>query len=149
MLAADDGARVIAGGQTLVPLMAMRLARPTRYAKYRHFDFLLDSSGACRSCVALVLPPGEAAPEIMKPDWPSMMDRVHLHVPGSPPMPGGGFRTAGTRIFFCHPASGWLKARSCCCRDGKNWTIKSPNTSNRLRKLSRKEKRGNVRQSGH
>jgi CO/xanthine dehydrogenase FAD-binding subunit len=30
MLAADDGARIIAGGQTLVPLMAMRLARPTR-----------------------------------------------------------------------------------------------------------------------
>jgi len=29
-LAADDGARVIAGGQTLVPMMAMRLARPTR-----------------------------------------------------------------------------------------------------------------------
>jgi len=29
-LAADDGARVIAGGQTLVPLMAMRVARPTR-----------------------------------------------------------------------------------------------------------------------
>jgi carbon-monoxide dehydrogenase medium subunit len=30
LLAADDTARVIAGGQTLVPLMAMRLARPTR-----------------------------------------------------------------------------------------------------------------------
>ena len=29
-LAADDGTRVIAGGQTLVPLMAMRLSRPTR-----------------------------------------------------------------------------------------------------------------------
>lgn len=29
-LAADDNARVIAGGQTLVPMMAMRLARPTR-----------------------------------------------------------------------------------------------------------------------
>jgi CO/xanthine dehydrogenase FAD-binding subunit len=29
-LAADDGARVIAGGQTLVPMMVMRLARPTR-----------------------------------------------------------------------------------------------------------------------
>src|SRR3974390_3034743 len=29
-LGADDGARVIAGGQTLVPMMAMRLARPTR-----------------------------------------------------------------------------------------------------------------------
>src|SRR5262245_50483825 len=30
LLAADDGARVIAGGQTLVPMMAMRVARPTR-----------------------------------------------------------------------------------------------------------------------
>jgi len=30
LLAADDGARLIAGGQTLVPLMAMRLARPTQ-----------------------------------------------------------------------------------------------------------------------
>jgi len=30
LLAADDGARVIAGGQTLVPMMVMRLARPTR-----------------------------------------------------------------------------------------------------------------------
>jgi len=29
VLAADDGARLIAGGQTLVPMMAMRLARPT------------------------------------------------------------------------------------------------------------------------
>lgn len=30
LLAADDSARVIAGGQTLVPMMAMRLVRPTR-----------------------------------------------------------------------------------------------------------------------
>jgi CO/xanthine dehydrogenase FAD-binding subunit len=30
LLLADEGARLIAGGQTLVPLMAMRLARPTR-----------------------------------------------------------------------------------------------------------------------
>jgi CO/xanthine dehydrogenase FAD-binding subunit len=30
LLSADEGARLIAGGQTLVPLMAMRLARPTR-----------------------------------------------------------------------------------------------------------------------
>src|SRR5664279_3834341 len=29
-LAADDSARVIAGGQTLVPMMVMRLARPSR-----------------------------------------------------------------------------------------------------------------------
>jgi carbon-monoxide dehydrogenase medium subunit len=30
LLAADDSARLIAGGQTLVPMMVMRLARPTR-----------------------------------------------------------------------------------------------------------------------
>ncbi len=30
LLAADESARVIAGGQTLVPMMVMRLARPTR-----------------------------------------------------------------------------------------------------------------------
>ena len=30
LLAGDENARVIAGGQTLVPMMAMRLARPTR-----------------------------------------------------------------------------------------------------------------------
>src|SRR5712691_10623673 len=30
MLAADENARIVAGGQTLVPMMAMRLARPTR-----------------------------------------------------------------------------------------------------------------------
>jgi CO/xanthine dehydrogenase FAD-binding subunit len=30
LLAADEGARVIAGGQTLIPMLAMRLARPTR-----------------------------------------------------------------------------------------------------------------------
>src|SRR5438552_15500196 len=30
MLAAGDDARIIAGGQSLVPLMAMRLARPKR-----------------------------------------------------------------------------------------------------------------------
>jgi len=30
ILAEDDGARIIAGGQTLVPMMAMRLSRPTR-----------------------------------------------------------------------------------------------------------------------
>jgi CO/xanthine dehydrogenase FAD-binding subunit len=29
LLAADEGARVIAGGQTLIPMLAMRLARPT------------------------------------------------------------------------------------------------------------------------
>jgi len=36
MLAADESARVIAGGQTLVPMMAMRLARPTRLIDINH-----------------------------------------------------------------------------------------------------------------
>lgn len=30
LLAQEEGARIIAGGQTLIPMMAMRLARPTR-----------------------------------------------------------------------------------------------------------------------
>ena len=30
LLAADEDARVIAGGQTLVPMLAMRLARPAK-----------------------------------------------------------------------------------------------------------------------
>ena len=30
MLAADEDARVISGGQTLIPMLAMRIARPTR-----------------------------------------------------------------------------------------------------------------------
>src|SRR5664279_525120 len=30
LLAGDENARLIAGGQTLVPMMAMRLARPSR-----------------------------------------------------------------------------------------------------------------------
>ena len=41
MLRADDGAKVIAGGQSLVPLMAMRLARPTLLVDVN--DLHLDS----------------------------------------------------------------------------------------------------------
>jgi xanthine dehydrogenase iron-sulfur cluster and FAD-binding subunit A len=49
LLAADDGARVIAGGQTLVPLMAMRLARPTRLvdiARISGLAFVRDEGDA-------------------------------------------------------------------------------------------------------
>lgn len=49
MLAADDGARLIAGGQTLVPLMAMRLARPTRLvdiARIRELTYIRDEGDA-------------------------------------------------------------------------------------------------------
>ena len=48
-LAADDGARVIAGGQTLVPMMAMRLARPTRLIDINHIldlSYIRDADGA-------------------------------------------------------------------------------------------------------
>jgi len=40
MLAADESARIIAGGQTLVPMMAMRLARPTRLIDINHIAAL-------------------------------------------------------------------------------------------------------------
>ncbi len=59
LLAADDGARVIAGGQSLVPMMAMRLARPTRLvdiARIASLSYVRDEKdavaiGACtRQC---------------------------------------------------------------------------------------------------
>ena len=40
LLAANEDARVIAGGQTLVPMMAMRLARPTLLVDIAHIDGL-------------------------------------------------------------------------------------------------------------
>ena len=60
LLAADDSARVIAGGQTLVPMMAMRLARPTRLvdiARIAELSYVREEKdavaiGACtRQCV--------------------------------------------------------------------------------------------------
>jgi CO/xanthine dehydrogenase FAD-binding subunit len=60
LLAADDGARVIAGGQSLVPMMAMRLARPTRLvdiARIAALSYVREdtggvSIGACtRQCI--------------------------------------------------------------------------------------------------
>jgi CO/xanthine dehydrogenase FAD-binding subunit len=49
MLAADDDTRLIAGGQTLVPLMAMRLARPKRLidiARLGELAFVRDEGDA-------------------------------------------------------------------------------------------------------
>jgi CO/xanthine dehydrogenase FAD-binding subunit len=49
LLAVDDGARLIAGGQTLVPLMAMRLARPSRLidiARIPELAFIREENGA-------------------------------------------------------------------------------------------------------
>lgn len=50
-LSADDGARVIAGGQTLVPLMAMRLSRPSLLvdiARLEELAFVREEEGAVR-----------------------------------------------------------------------------------------------------
>jgi CO/xanthine dehydrogenase FAD-binding subunit len=61
LLAGDENARVIAGGQTLVPMMAMRLARPTRLvdiAQIPELSFIRDDGdaitigAATRQCVA-------------------------------------------------------------------------------------------------
>jgi CO/xanthine dehydrogenase FAD-binding subunit len=49
LLAADDSARIIAGGQTLVPMMAMRLARPTLLvdiARIPGLAFVREEGGA-------------------------------------------------------------------------------------------------------
>jgi len=49
LLAEDDGARIIAGGQTLVPMMAMRLSRPTRLvdiARIAALSFVRAKEGA-------------------------------------------------------------------------------------------------------
>jgi CO/xanthine dehydrogenase FAD-binding subunit len=59
-LSADDGARVIAGGQTLVPLMAMRLSRPSvlvDIARLKELAYVREQDGgvcigaATRQCV--------------------------------------------------------------------------------------------------
>jgi CO/xanthine dehydrogenase FAD-binding subunit len=49
LLAEDDGARLIAGGQTLVPMMAMRLARPAKLidiARIPELAFIRDDGAA-------------------------------------------------------------------------------------------------------
>src|SRR5262249_16937140 len=60
ILADDDGARIIAGGQTLVPMMAMRLSRPTRLvdiARIAALSFVRDKNSdvaigaATRQCM--------------------------------------------------------------------------------------------------
>jgi len=60
LLAADEDARIIAGGQTLVPMMAMRLARPARLidiARIAALSFISEHDGdlaigaATRQCV--------------------------------------------------------------------------------------------------
>ena len=60
LLAADEGSRVLAGGQSLIPMLAMRLARPTRVidiariadlAGVRESDGALEVGAATRQAV--------------------------------------------------------------------------------------------------
>lgn len=60
------------------------LARPSRYYRMRHYDFLLDSDGSCRSCVQLVVPPGQDVPPIAVADWSIASKIRHRYVPGTP-----------------------------------------------------------------
>jgi CO/xanthine dehydrogenase FAD-binding subunit len=49
LLAADENARIIAGGQTLVPMLAMRLARPSRLidiARIAELSYIRDETNA-------------------------------------------------------------------------------------------------------
>lgn len=49
VLAADENARIIAGGQTLVPMLAMRLARPSKLidiARLKDLDYIRDAEAA-------------------------------------------------------------------------------------------------------
>jgi carbon-monoxide dehydrogenase medium subunit len=49
LLSADESARVVAGGQSLVPMMAMRLARPTRLvdiARIASLSYVRDDKGS-------------------------------------------------------------------------------------------------------
>ena len=76
LLAADDGARLIAGGQTLVPLMAMRLARPTRLvdiARVSGLAYVRDDLMGCEmnafdaALALLALAKLDAGPEALAP----------------------------------------------------------------------------------
>ena len=73
LLAAEDNARVIAGGQTLVPMMAMRLARPTRLVDVAHIPdlaFIRDDGDA--------LTIGAATKQCAAEHSPLLRDRLPL-----------------------------------------------------------------------
>jgi hypothetical protein len=60
------------------------LAWPSRYTKLRHFDFLVDFAGSCRTCVRLVTPHGQPVPPVVPPDWQIAKHTIHRYLPGSP-----------------------------------------------------------------
>ena len=60
MLAADENARVIAGGQTLVPMMVMRLARPTRLVDINRIAALSYIREDCATASPSAPPRGNA-----------------------------------------------------------------------------------------
>jgi CO/xanthine dehydrogenase FAD-binding subunit len=66
-LAEDDGARIIAGGQTLVPMLAMRLARPTRLIdvyRIKELNSIRSEKGAIVIGATMRQVQAERSPEI-------------------------------------------------------------------------------------
>jgi CO/xanthine dehydrogenase FAD-binding subunit len=90
-LAADDGARLIAGGQTLVPLMAMRLARPTRLidiARIPQLSFICEESSA----IAI----GAATRQCMVEGDPLVKEQLPLLAKAMPYVGHAATRSRGT-----------------------------------------------------
>src|ERR1043165_9246499 len=81
LLVADDSARLIAGGQTLVPLMAMRLARPTRLIDIARIPGL----AYVREEPAAVRPRESGDPERQAPDQQPLDSRLRGNERGEIP----------------------------------------------------------------
>lgn len=90
-LAADDGARLIAGGQTLIPLMAMRLAQPTRLidiGRIRELSYIRDDGDA----VSI----GAATRHALVERDPIVQDRIPLLAKAMPWVGHAATRARGT-----------------------------------------------------
>lgn len=103
ILAADEDARVIAGGQTLVPMLAMRLARPTRLVDVMR---LPELGGLMDEGVAVVIGATtrqvSAERSVMIADKAPLLARVLPWV-GHPPTRSRG--TIGGSIANADPAA--------------------------------------------
>jgi CO/xanthine dehydrogenase FAD-binding subunit len=91
ILASDEGARIIAGGQTLVPLMAMRLARPSLIvdiARIPDLAFVREEAG----CVVV----GATTRQYVTEGHPLVAARVPLLAKALPRVGHAATRARGT-----------------------------------------------------
>ena len=91
LLAADEDARIIAGGQTLVPMMAMRLARPARLvdiARITELSYISARDGY----VAI----GAATRQCMVEDQPTVAAKLPLLAAAIPWVGHAATRARGT-----------------------------------------------------